>query len=410
MSTLSKALAIALKPPATAVITGAAAGTIALLTYQGMLALQHLVWAPAADGSLAGPLRIFLTIVLGGVLLLLLARIEASESVDQLLRDAEHPRSRSRRKILVTALVAIVSVAFGGAIGPEAGLLAVVAQCAVIVSGFIARDEAQARAISQAGAAGVIGGLYGSPPAAAAITGDGESLAPSRLMSFVAGISGFLAFTGLSRSVFGSTGLAAIELPEPGSGSSWLLIVPVLVGVGMGAAFRWLHHGAEALAAKMSRPWAPMAAGTLLFAGLAAAVPLVMFSGHHEMAGITDALAGGEAGTLWIVAGSKILAVVLCLAAGWRGGEIFPLVFVGAAAGAATALMLPGLDPASAMAAAMAATLAVGWRRPLAALFVLVLVLESGLALPLLLGIGVGTVIDKVFFSSPEDSVKAETA
>lgn len=397
-----QAFAIRLKPSVTAIITGSLAGTIALLTYQGMTALQHLIWTQAADGSSAGALRIFLTIIFGGALLLLLARIDASESVSQLLRDTNSPLARSPRKIAVTALVAIVSVAFGGAIGPEAGLLAVVAQSSVIVSHFIARDEAQARAIAEAGAAGVMGGLYGSPPAAAAITGDGESLAPSKLMSFVAGISGFIAFTGLSRAVFGSEGLATMPLPEPGEGSQWLLIVPVLVGVGMGALFRWMHHGAEHLAAKLPRPWLATVIGTVLFAALAAAAPLVMFSGHHEISGVLYIYSGDAAGSLWILALAKILAIVLCLTAGWRGGETFPLIFVGAAAGAATALLLPNLDPAGAMAATMAATLAVGWRRPLATLLVLVLVLEPGLALPLLLGVGVGTVVDKVVFAAKE--------
>ncbi|WP_313810375.1 chloride channel protein [Glutamicibacter sp.] len=402
MTPRNRTLAVRLKPSVTAVVAGGLAGTVALLTYQGMMALQHLVWPPASDGSFAAPLRIFLTIILGGILLLLLTRIEPSESVNQLLRDANRPLGRSPRKIAITALAAIVSVAFGGAIGPEAGLLAVVAECAVIVSAFIARDEAQARAIAQAGAAGVMGGLYGSPPAAAAITGDGESLAPSRLMSFVAGISGFLAFTGLSHAIFDSTGLASIPLPEPGDGTAWLLIVPVLVGVGMGVLFRWLHHGANRLASQIARPWVVTIIGTVLFAALSAAIPLVLFSGHHEITEVIDVYSSGETGALWILALAKIIAVVLCLVARWRGGEIFPLVFVGAAAGAATALMLPGVDPAGAMAGAMAATLAVGWRRPLATLLVLVLVLDSGMALPLLLGVGVGAVVDKIFFAAPE--------
>lgn len=382
-----------LKPPLTAILAGAAAGAIALLTYQAMLFLQHVIWNTGVDGEV-GPIRIIVTILLGGAILILLARIAPSESMDELLRDSKHPVGRSPKKILVTALVAIVSIAFGGAIGPEAGLLAVVAQCSIIVSRYIARDEAQAREIAQAGAAGVLGGLYGSPPAAATI--DTSAPAPTKAMSFLAGLSGFATFILLARTVFGGEGVAAISLPNPSDGSPWLVIVPALVGACFGLAFRVLHHATERAARRITKPWVVTAVGTALFAVLAAWIPLVRFSGHHELHDVTELFNAGAGGQLWLVAAVKIVAVVLCLVAGWRGGEVFPLIFIGAAAGAATALLLPEVDPASAMAAAMAATLAIGWRRPLPGVLVLLLVIDAPVVIPLLLGTGIGVVIDQL--------------
>lgn len=389
------------KPALTAIIAGGLAGLVAILTYQLMLLLQHLIWETAAPEDGVGPVRIVLTILTGGALLLLLARLGPSESVDELLGDSDSPLGRTPRKILVTALVAIVSIAFGGAIGPEAGLLAVVAECSVIVSRFIARDEAQARAIAQAGVAGALGGLYGSPPAAAAIDRDGESLAPSRIMSFVAGISGFLVFLFVARTVFGGQGMAEIPLPEAQPGEAWLVIVPVLAGAAFGILFRMLHHGADGIAARIGKPWLVTIIGTVLFAALAAAIPLVRFSGHHELLELPALLADGASGELWLLAAAKLVAMILCLVAGWRGGEVFPLIFIGAAAGAGTALLLPGVDPAAAVAGAMAATLAVGWRRPLAALLVLVLVVDVSAVMPLLLGVGVGIALDRLIFPQP---------
>lgn len=392
-------LTIRAKPVITAVIAGGLAGLVAIVTYQAMMGLQHLVWETGAPAEGAGPVRIAVTILVGGLLLLLLARVARSESVDELIADTERPRRRSTRRILVTALVAIVSIAFGGAVGPEAGLLAVVAECAVIVSRRIARDEAEARAIARAGVAGVLGGLYGSPPAAAAVEADGESLAPSRLMSFVAGISGFLVFLLVARTVFGGDGVAAIPLPEARTGEPWLVIVPVVVGVLFGVLFRILHHSAESVARRVTRPWLVTVIGTILFAALAAAVPMVRFSGHHEVAEVPWLYAGGSAAELWTLAVAKLLAVVLCLVAGWRGGEVFPLILIGASAGAASALLLPGVDPAAAVAGAMAATLAVGWRRPLASLLLLILVVDTSAVLPLVVGAGVAVIVDRMLAS-----------
>lgn len=378
---------------------GAGAGLVAVLTYQGMLALQRVAWSTGTEHGEVGPLRIAVTILIGGALLIVLGRIARSESVDELLAHADAPSPGHARQIVVTALAAIVAIAFGGAIGPEAGLLAVVAQCSALVSRAIARNEARAREIARAGVAGALSGFYGSPPAAAAMDGDG--LPASKLMSFISGISGFLVFLAVSRGVFGGNGLTNLPLPEHTGGTEWLLIVPALIACAFGVAFRALHGAAEALAAKVSSPWIVIAIGTAAFAALAAAIPLVRFSGHHELTLLPEMFADGDAGLMWLVAAAKVLAVALCLSSGWRGGEAFPLIYVGGLVGAATALAIPALDPATAIVAGMGATLTVGWKRPLAALLILILVLDSGVALPLLIGVGLGAIVHKTITAAP---------
>ncbi len=392
-----------------AVLAGAGAGLIAVLTYQAMLALQALVWNTGAEHGEVGPVRIALTILAGGAMLILLGRLARSESVDELIADAGAAQPGHARRILVTALAAIVAIAFGGAVGPEAGLLAVVAQCSILVTRVIARNEARAREISRAGVAGALSGFYGSPPAAAAID-DGE-LSAGKLTSFIAGLSGFFVFFAMSRTVFDGSGLSDIPLPTSTEGNDWLLVVPALIGCGFGLAFKALHHAGEVAAARIGSPWLVTAIGTALFAALAAAIPLVRFSGHHELNELPELFADGDAALLWLVAAAKIIAVVLCLSSGWRGGEAFPLIYVGGLVGAATALALPGLDPAAAIVAAMGATLSVGWKRPLVALLILILILDTGFALPLLIGVGLGAVVHKASTAAPaETSAPAEAS
>ena len=79
----------------------------------------------------------------------------------------------------------------------------------------------------------------------------------------------------------------------------------------------------------------------------------------------------------------------MCLAAGWRGGEFFPLIFIGAAVGAGTGLLL-GSDPGPAMAAGLAASVVAGWGKPLAAFLVIILFVTGAPVLALLAGVGVG--------------------
>ena len=73
--------------------------------------------------------------------------------------------------------------------------------------------------------------------------------------------------------------------------------------------------------------------GGLVLGCLAAALPAVRFSGHHEFDAMLQWGGGATAPALIGLALIKLLACAICLATGWRGGAIFPLVFAGGAAG-----------------------------------------------------------------------------
>lgn len=152
------ALAGRLRLAGLAALYGAVAGVLAQLTLQGMTSLQHLVWAGPAPWW-----RIAATICAGGALLIVLRRISEPLSMAELLRADPTDRARRHRIILVTAMSGIVSIAFGGAVGPEAGLLAVIALVSVLVGHFIIRDLREERMLHSASTAGALSGLYASP-------------------------------------------------------------------------------------------------------------------------------------------------------------------------------------------------------------------------------------------------------
>lgn len=388
-----------------ALVYGGIAGLVAALVFAGMTWLQEIVWG--ASGSLLGdtPLQIILTILLGGVLLIVLDRAAPTEDLQTLLEQSRDPDALPRRAVATTALSAIVAVAFGGAIGPEAGIIAVVAQLSTIVAHLIGEDVEMRKTIGQAGSAGALGGFYGSPPGAAAI--DGDELGPSKALQFAVALAGFFVFLGVTKLVTGEGG-AQITLPpvDAGYADPWLLGVAV-VAAAAGLAFRGLHHGLERLVSRLNRPWLIIALGTIVFALLAAVVPLVRFSGHHELHDLLVLTETGAWATLLVVAVAKILAVAVCLASGWRGGEFFPLVFIGSAIGGAVAVGVPGLEIGAAMATGMAATVAVGWKRPLAVLLILILLIDIPVALPLIIGAGVGFLVNLLGRKRP---VEAEAA
>lgn len=109
------------------------------MTYILMEHVQHLLWQnPYAQG----PLYTIAVIMGGGLLLSLLYRLNATAPSDlnAQLQQAHDPLRQKKRATLLTALIAIVSVGFGGAVGPEAGLIAVVSECSAILALHLARN------------------------------------------------------------------------------------------------------------------------------------------------------------------------------------------------------------------------------------------------------------------------------
>lgn len=136
------------KPVAVAALYGGAAGAIAALVFALMKGAQHVLWSSAWASPWANaPGYIFAVIMLGGVLLAGLQYLQ--ENLARGAGSKVQQAAQQRRKIALVAASAIVAIGFGGAIGPEAGLLAVVAECAAIVSDQLAAAYAQTRRMNR---------------------------------------------------------------------------------------------------------------------------------------------------------------------------------------------------------------------------------------------------------------------
>lgn len=117
------------KPVLIAIVYGFAVGAIAALTLSLMQRVQHLLWSTEQASS---PWYIFAIIMAGGALLAWLQHLRHNGTahdgdMESQLAALHSTTTAKRRDTLLIALSAIVAVGFGGAVGPEAGLLAVVA-------------------------------------------------------------------------------------------------------------------------------------------------------------------------------------------------------------------------------------------------------------------------------------------
>lgn len=375
-----------------AAIYGFIAGLVAALVLWAMGLVNTIIWS----GPEAG-LYIFAAIMVGGIIIAALRHISAGQNFAAQLDQTREPGKTKVKATAILALSAIVAVGFGGAIGPEAGILAVVAEVSALVTYLLGRLHRPTELVGEIGAAGALGGIYASPPGAAMLLDEDPSAPKWQL--YLASLTGLAGFMILARHILPENSLQ-VDLPAytaAGNGSDIILaILPALLGAGMGVLFIVVLKICRKALAQFGNIWMQTIVGTFAFAILAAFLPILRFSGHHELHALMEWGQNSGFAALLFLAVLKVLALALCLAAGWRGGAIFPLIFAGAAAGGASLWLLPDLSPTVALVAGIGAAMTVGMGKPLAAMLIAILLISPLLAGPLCTGLLVGFLASKL--------------
>ena len=293
-------------------------------------------------------------------------------------------------------LAAVVTLSLGAVLGPEAPLIALGAGVSVWVVRLFRRDAPQ-RAYAVIGAAGsfaAVSALLGSPLLGAFLLMEAAGVAGALgslvlLPGLLAAGIGSLVFVGLdSLTGLGSVTLSLPDLPPfahpDGVQFLWALAIGV-AAAGLGAGIRWL---ALLLAPRVS---AHLVGGTTL-AGLAVALSAilyaaltdrhaneVLFSGQDALPGLVSHTADYSVATLLALVLCKSLAYGISMS-GFRGGPVFPAMFIGAAGG----LMLshaPGLPMVAGVAMGIGAMCVAMLRLPLTSVMLATLLFYSdGLA------------------------------
>jgi len=234
-------------------------------------------------------------------------------------------------------LVSLVSLVAGASLGPEAALLAVALAVGTVLADRLKRAEL-AKVFGMSGVGSLLSGLFGSPLAPTVLTLEVTQVTGHNLYVFlmpvlVASAVGLLTFDAIL-----SGPLLEIDLPSY-TGVELAHVFEALAVAAVAAAVGMLLIAALRAVQRLLRP---VAGRTVLKATLGGigigVIALVageetLFSGEHELEVLLSDPEAYGAGTLILILAGKILALALSLETGFRGGRIFPVLFIGATVG-----------------------------------------------------------------------------
>ena len=285
------------------------------------------------------------------------------------------------------AAVLLLGLAGGVSLGPEGPIIAITT---AITTAVLARvvPALPTQSVIMITASGTIGAMFGTPVAAAllltgmlAAASVGGTLWDRLFLPLTAAASG--AMTVLL--IGGPTLTLTLPPYAPQALDLATGTLVALVAAGLAAVavvvFPLMHAGFR----RLKHPVIYITLGGVLL-GLLGVLggPITLFKGLHQMAELLGERGELTSGALILIILVKIAALVVAATAGFRGGRIFPALFVGVAIGLLASVLLPVIPVGLAIATGVLGFVLVVSRDGWLALFLAVAVSGDIATLPVL--------------------------
>ncbi|GAA1798082.1 ion channel protein [Luedemannella flava] len=288
-------------------------------------------------------------------------------------------------------LAATLALAGGVSLGPENPITAanVALACALGVA-WRGRDSTPVW-VGLAGA-GTIGAMFGSPVAAALVlselpgTDPREPLWDRLFAPLIAACAGSITTLALAQPVFSVDvppypGFRPVDIVSAGV----IAVIAGLVGIAMVEVFPKMYG----LFRRLRHPVAALTCGGLVLGGLGViGGQITLFKGLSEMKELVAGAAGYPTVNLVVILLVKSVAVVVAASCGFRGGRIFPAIFIGAAVGLVAVRLVPGVPLGLAIGCGvLGVVLAITHQGWLSLLLAATVVMDARLLLPLCIAV-----------------------
>lgn len=262
------------------------------------------------------------------------------------------------------AVVAFISLVGGASLGPEAPLLTVLGGAMLLVTNRLGLAEGPSRALQAVVIATFIAVLFDNPLAAGLLLVEvlplsGVTLSLVLIPALVAAVVAVGTLDALGITTISAYAVPAydtirwIDVPS----AVVIGVVGAAVGVALPNCVRFLNRVAARIASGSSTGWLVPVLGGAVIGLLAVWSPdaLSLFSGEAEFGELLDAAGSIGVGAVLVLLVTKSLSFVVSMTAGFRGGRIFPSLFIGGVIGVAAHTLVDSVPLGLAVACGMAA-------------------------------------------------------
>jgi H+/Cl- antiporter ClcA len=325
-------------------LVGVPAALVAVLFVVVVHELQHWLWhdLPEHLDASSPPWYLVLGLPVVGAGIVLAARrlLPGDGGHEPLSGISVEPTPLSHAPAV--ALAALGSLAFGAVLGPEGPLIALGSVVGVVIVSAVRLDPRERMMVSTAGSYSAISALFGGPLIAGLLlleagVGLGASVIPFLIPGVVAASIGYLIFLGLGDwGGLDATTLSVPNLPPYDGVHLRDLVIAIAAGVltallvepVVRLARRLAVSGRTKLGMSGLLLGGALAAGALalLADGLGANSQDVLFSGQVS---IPSLVTEDSTRIVLVLIATKALAYAICLGCGFRGGMVFPAIFLG---------------------------------------------------------------------------------
>ena len=256
-------------------------------------------------------------------------------------------------------LLSAVSLVVGASLGPSFGLILMGGALGSWIVSRMGVDEDEAKhEYALTGMAGGLGSAFSAPLFAVVLTTELSPTEKGRYVAafipqLIAATLGFVVFFGVTS----RTLLDAYQVPPYTFDFVDLLVglvLGVFAAVTLGAVMV-INVAVVRAAALVTSPLLRGLIGGALVGLIAVALPLTLTSGSAQLGTVIQNATVFTVGFVAAVLVAKILAVSLSLSAGFLGGNVFPMIFIGGTAGVLVHLLIPDIPLSLSVAAMMAA-------------------------------------------------------
>ena len=279
-------------------------------------------------------------------------------------------------KMTISAFLPLV---FGGSVGPESGLVGIIAALCCWLSDKLKLLFNKLKDFTEISISAALGAIFGSP-----LFGftepieneNGKTVIPksSRIILCFLAIFGALGAAILLKNFFGgSSGLPSLTDYSVAQ-KEWLFLIPLcLIGVIGGIIYNLSKRFCDFLAKPLrEKPILSALCSGLILGIIGTLLPLTMFSGEEQITEIANSYQAIGAVTLILSGTIKLFVTNSCISLGFRGGHFFPTIFSGVAIGFGIGIIF-GINSTFAAAVITTALLSYIMKKPFAVILLLMI-------------------------------------